>query len=100
MKAIVTLSLPWVPPFVIQLLGEYVIEIQSLIHKNIDVIMNPIYAQFINDNSEFISLTRQRIISYWNCYHRFNREEGRFLNRFLQDYGAYQAIELLKKLKG
>ncbi|MEN9360996.1 MAG: hypothetical protein RL095_2531 [Verrucomicrobiota bacterium] len=95
LRSILPLRLPWVPPFVIQLLGEYVIEIQNLIHMNLDVIRNPTYSQFIEDNREFITLTRQRIISYWNCYHRFSREEGIFLNRFLKDYAAYQALERL-----
>jgi hypothetical protein len=65
----------WVPPFVIQLAGEYVIEILQLINRNLTVLDKALYAQFIRDNPEFLQTTAQRIASYWDCYYRNERWE-------------------------
>jgi hypothetical protein len=64
---------PWVIPFVVRLLGEYVVEICALI-------LNRLAAQssfsslgveeFVRANGEFIARTEQRAVSYWNCYYR------------------------------
>jgi hypothetical protein len=68
---------PWVAPFIIQLLGEYVIEIcydiarfarselpaHSALHRHLSA--------FLRDNPCFAELTRQRAISYWLCYYRY-----------------------------
>jgi hypothetical protein len=68
---------PWVAPFIIQLLGEYVIEIcrdierfalselpaHSALHQQL--------AAFLNDNPDFAELTRQRAVTYWDRYYRY-----------------------------
>ncbi|MBB3195051.1 hypothetical protein [Roseateles terrae] len=60
----------WVVPFIVQLLGEYVIEIIELIADAIPN-MNPAHlASFSAANPEFMALTRRRVTSYWDCYHR------------------------------
>jgi hypothetical protein len=66
----------WAAPFVVQLLGEYVIDIchdieafartettdpQALHHH---------LSTFLDDNRAFAALTRQRAISYWSRYYR------------------------------
>src|ERR1700755_1347965 len=38
---------PWIPPFVIQLVGEYVIEILNVIQKNLHKLDAPLYRQFL-----------------------------------------------------
>jgi hypothetical protein len=64
-------------PFIIQLLGEYVIETcrdiekfarselpaQSALHQHLSA--------FLNDNRCFAELTRQRAVSYWLCCYRY-----------------------------
>ena len=57
----------WVPPFVVQLLGEYVIEI---IEENLGNLDAAIYARFLKSNPDFLALTEQRVFSYWDCYYR------------------------------
>lgn len=84
----------WVVPYVIQLIGEYVIEIHETIHSSlIDMTTadhrSSLYAAFIVENPEFINLTRQRAISYWNRYYR---------SRY-PDRSKYPALELLDKLE-
>ena len=60
----------WVAPFVVQLLGEYVLEIVQLLAAHLDDLKAEPYKQFIVENPGFLSLTKQRMISYWDCYYR------------------------------
>jgi hypothetical protein len=66
----------WAAPFVVQLLGEYVIEIchdielfarartarPTALHQHLST--------SLDDNRAFTELTRQRAVSYWSCYYR------------------------------
>jgi len=80
----------WVPPFVIQLLGEYVAEILSVIEANLGNLDNAVYAQFLRANPDFLALTEQRVISYWDCYYRFSCRK--------EDYPGFRAIHFFKRL--
>jgi hypothetical protein len=62
----------WVPPFVVQLVGEYVVEILRDIETNLGNLDKSLYAQFLRANPDFLALTEQRVISYWDCYYRFS----------------------------
>ena len=65
----------WHPPFVIQLLGEYVIEICELIAEYMRDVLprDPLavlsYRSFWLANPSFVGLTRARVASYWAAYH-------------------------------
>lgn len=67
---------PWVVPFVIQLLGEYVVEICEDIQRFAQAALPQRPAMirevhsFARDNPDFIVLTEQRATSYWECYYR------------------------------
>ena len=67
---------PWTVPFIVQLLGEYVIEICDDIYRfaENDLPNRPGHFQtvraFADENPQFVNLTRQRATSYWSCYHR------------------------------
>jgi hypothetical protein len=61
---------PWVIPFVVRLVGEYVIEIIQLIDDSFDYLPAEPLRDFVFANPEFIRLTRARVASYWNCYYR------------------------------
>ena len=79
----------WVPPFVVQLVGEYVIEILSVIQKE-SVNLNPrLYRTFLVDNPAFFALTKQRVVSYWNCYHAWRRRD---------DHPGFQILEFFDRL--
>jgi hypothetical protein len=60
----------WIPPFVIQLAGEYVVEILRVINQSLPLLDSSAYQEFINRNPSFLDLTEQRITSYWDCYYR------------------------------
>jgi hypothetical protein len=79
----------WIPCFVVPLVGEYVIEILRLIHENLANLRTPLYAEFIAENPDFIALTGQRVMSYWDCYYRSTKRE---------DYPGFAVLELLKAI--
>jgi hypothetical protein len=87
---IVVSNYPWVPPFVIQLLGEYVVEILRVIEANLGNLDKALYTQFLRANPDFLALTGQRVISYWDCYYRFSCRK--------EDYPGFRAIHFFKQL--
>lgn len=74
---------PWVIPFVVQLAGEYVLEIIATIQHELTELDRPgtsqhaAYGQFLARNSAFLAITGQRVASYWNCYFRSSYPERR-----------------------
>ncbi len=78
---------PWIPPFVLQLLGEYVLGIIRVVEDQSTVLKSWEYRRFVIENPAFFQLLKQRIASYWICYYRamFPR---------LRDYPAFQIVEL------
>jgi hypothetical protein len=80
----------WVPPFVIQLLGEYVVEVLRVIEVNLGNLDKALYAQFLRANPDFLALTEQRVISYWDCYYRFSCRK--------EDCPGFRAVHFFKQL--
>lgn len=83
---------PWVVPYVVQLLGEYVVEISNMILDGLTAQSAfgwSSYQDFAGANQAFIALTEQRAISYWSCYYRqaFSRS----------DYPALRALSKLRE---
>ncbi|WP_109482341.1 hypothetical protein [Paraburkholderia sp. C35] len=70
-ERIIASSKPWVAPFVTQLCGEYVIEILDAIEANLPSMDQSTYGAFFRENSLFVRVTRNRMISYWDCYYRW-----------------------------
>lgn len=83
---------PWIPPFVLQLVGEYVLPIIRLVEDHSAVLKRSEYRYFVSENPAFFELLKQRITSYWNCYYRamFPR---------LRDYPAFQIAESCNEAK-
>lgn len=61
---------PWVVPFVIQLTGEYVIQILETVETDLPTVDPALYGRFIRDNRAYFQATQTRMISYWDCYYR------------------------------
>jgi len=76
LERIIRSKRPWVPAYVVQLAGEYVVEILSVIEQNLNSLDDKIYSEFLTENREFFSATAQRIDSYWDCYYREMQREG------------------------
>ena len=83
---------PWVVPFVVQLLGEYVIEIASAIDA-LGGERPAAYAAFVRENPSYWTWIRARMISYWSYYYR------RRIRDF-SDYPFYQAARTVGAWNG
>ena len=81
------LSAPWVPAFVVPLLGEYVAEIAAAVQRGVSH-QQAAYAAFASENPDFCRKTSARMINYWALYYR------RSIPRFA-DYPGYQAAMAL-----
>ncbi len=80
---------PWVVPFVVQLLGEYVLEIVQVIDANLESLNAQLYGDFIRANSRYFGTQERRVVSYWNEYYR-----GRYPK--LSAYPGSTALDTLK----
>ncbi|QOV11857.1 hypothetical protein [Viridibacillus arvi] len=76
----------WIIPYIIQLTGEYVIEILQVINDNLDSIDKSIIKEFIAENATFYNTIESRVISYWNCNYRSKYPA-------ITDYVGYEIIE-------
>jgi hypothetical protein len=79
----------WIPPFVIQLVGEYVIEILEAVSRDLHHLDPQLYRAFLQANPRYFALTKQRVSSYWNCYYR---RQGR------ADYAGFRIVDFLERL--
>ena len=88
---IVAVDKIWVVPFVVRLVGEYVVEIISRIEEHLPAVRPHIYAEFLCDNPIFLQRTESQVGSYWDVYYK---------NQFpvLGDYPGYRVIRGLKKM--
>lgn len=82
----------WVVPYVIQLLGEYVLEITVHIEQALPQLNANHYRQFLQENQAYFATTERRAISYWNEYYRSKI-------RRRQDIPALRVIEKLKQMR-
>jgi len=80
---------PWVCPFVVKLVGEYVIEILQVIQQNLGGLDSSMYRHFLTENPEFLAITGQRVVSYWDCYYRDHRRG---------EYVGFQVLEYLRSI--
>jgi hypothetical protein len=79
----------WVPPFVIQLVGEYVVEILNVVRQNLNELDASLYASFLRANRGFFATTERRVTSYWDCYYRAQKRE---------EYVGFQLIAFFQSL--
>ncbi|NJQ04108.1 hypothetical protein [Streptomyces lonarensis] len=76
-EQILTSDEPCVVPYVIRLVGEYVLEIVEAIGRGLPGLATPgspqrrLYGEFIASNPAFFARTERRVVSYWSCYYRW-----------------------------
>jgi hypothetical protein len=86
----------WTAPFVVQLVGEYVLEIIVAVAEALRDLDAPgssegkRYGQFLAANPAFLELTSQRVVSYWNAYYRFDYPR-------LSDYPAARLLASFRR---
>jgi hypothetical protein len=79
----------FVIPYTFQLLGEYVLEILTVLDKHVNDNTISNYVSFINENPKYWQQTESRMISFWNEYYR-----RQFLK--LKDYIGKQIVDRIK----
>jgi len=96
LERVVGLAEPWVAPFVVQLVGEYVDEILLVVRRALvralstpGSVVASVYARFAAENPDFIDRTEQRVVSYWNCYYRYRYPS-------LRDYPGSAVVAALR----
>lgn len=89
-RQLVAIDRLWVVPFIVQLVGEYVIEIVEVIAAALYEVDPVQFSEFVRENPPFMATTRRRVTSYWDCYHR---------RRFptLQSYPAFKVLEAIER---
>lgn len=92
LKKIINSNNYWTKPFILQLIGEYVIEILEVIYQNLDQNNIQSLKELIEENPVFWNKTMSRVITYWDCYYRG-------VYKYKQDYVGYKIIKLLQKSK-
>jgi hypothetical protein len=80
---------PWIPPFVIQLLGEYSIEVIGVIDANLSALDNAAYREFLQTNPGFLARTAQRVASYWDCYYRVHKKD---------EYAGFRVLNFFRSM--
>lgn len=74
---LVRLCEPWSIPYVLALLGDYVLEIHQSRAETLvpalenDRVIRDLHGEFLSTNLEWWGLIQNRVVSYWATYHRF-----------------------------
>ncbi|MEY9969466.1 hypothetical protein ABIA33_007554 [Streptacidiphilus sp. MAP12-16] len=95
LRQIIGRTEPWVVPFVVQLLGEYVLEILNDLAQGLRDLGVPgselrrAFGRFVVENPEFFARTERRVVSYYSCYHRWH----------YADFSSYPLSALLDALR-
>ncbi len=86
---------PWGAPFILALIGEYIIEILEDISAAMNPEMEETLAAFIVHNEAFWNTTKQRVASYWNVYYRSGWSGGGHRAYRRDQYVGFELIERL-----
>lgn len=91
LRQLVDTGSPWAAPFIVRLVGEYVVEIVQVIVVALQRGYVAGLAQFALDNPSFMATTRRQVVSYWDSYYRRQFPS-------LLDYPAHIALESIHQL--
>jgi hypothetical protein len=64
---------PWSAPYIVALIGEYIVEILDDIFARLTPENAQMLAGFIGENPAYWSKTKRRVTSYWDAYYRYGR---------------------------
>lgn len=90
LRALLGTDAAWAIPFVVRLLGEYVIEIVEVVAAALPSMNAAHIAAFVRENPAFMATTRRQASSYWNCYYRHKSK--------LKRYPAIQVLDAMALL--
>jgi hypothetical protein len=97
LKEFILSSNLYTAPYILQLLGEYVIEIIDVIYQNREGLDKHNLITYILENPEHYERTKQRVYSYWDCYYRrVYPKYKRGVKPKGQTYLDYPGIKMIK----
>lgn len=88
MRQILTTNNYIATPFIAQLLGEYVIEILTVIKDNLFSTQLDNLIKLETDNLKFFKMTEKRVQSYWDCYYKWTTTKN--------NYVGFQILKTIK----
>jgi len=89
LKAILNLRESWITPFVVLLIGDYVVEIVEDIQSSLPSLDQDIYKDFVRENRDVMRTLRSKAVSYWDAHYR---------DQF-PDRAAYPSLVVLRQLE-
>ena len=87
---------PWAAPFVVALIGEYIVEILDDIYAALTPGNAQTLAAFIVQNEAYWSTTKRRVMSYWDVYYR-SRGSSETRHSYRRD--EYIGFKLIDRLE-
>lgn len=85
----------WGAPFIVPLIGEYLVEILVDVAAAMTPEMERTLGAFVADNNPYWETTKRRVASYWNAYYR-HTPNGYYPRAFArQDYVGFQLVDRL-----
>jgi hypothetical protein len=90
LREVIRVDRPWVVPFAVHLVGEYVVEIVQVIAATLGGLNRVAYGEFVQENPKFMATIRRRVTSYWSCYYRTQFPE----------FEEYPAFRVLQEIEG
>ena len=88
---------PWSAPYVMALIGEYVVEILDEIEAALTADAEKILGAFLLGNPAYWETTKRRVTSYWNAYYRFSPQTERRRRRTPDDYVGFRLVDRLER---
>jgi hypothetical protein len=86
---------PWSAPYLVALIGEYVVEILEEIDAALTVDAEKVLAAFLLANPTYWETTKRRVTSYWDVYYRLSPEAERRRRRTPDDYIGFKLVDRL-----
>lgn len=74
---------PWAAPFIVSLIGEYIVEILEDMFASMTPDLEHALATFIVSNRDFWETTKRRVVSYWNVYYRYGGRGSYLRNEYV-----------------
>ena len=97
LKQIISFDAYWTIPYLVQLIGEYIVEIVQKIDEDFNRLNKKHLIRFIEDNPIYWHRTKSRVISYWDCYYR-KRSDIQITGFYKDDYPGVQLVNKIEKL--
>ena len=85
---------PWAAPFIVELVGSYVVEILEDIYAGITPELARIIGAFLAENPAYWNTIKSRVTSYWDVYYRPRWRNGRAERS--DDYVGFRLIQQLQ----